>query len=218
MKWLKWHHKFSSGNQYWQWKLVADDVTEESAREEILPELADQYSHSEHYRGIDFEVVDHAPRWVLEQKLHAIGGEVVELQKLLQTYADLVSSCIDCQQCARARAPTVDEYQLIVSRERVHCPTCGREVLRSTLDFWLMPSDKAAVQLLGRIVKRSPIVTKTERTVPKKDEAALARLSKLGLVTGSFYRGKNTLEASKRGEEEWVKHEAQLQVQRATRR
>jgi hypothetical protein len=211
MKWLKWHHKFSSGHQSWQWKLIADDVTEKSAREEILPELADEYNHSEHYRGIDFEIVDYAPPWVVDMKIKAIEADISSLMVTRGRYVHLRSTSVACQQCTGARAPTDEERRVRSYREIECCPTCGRELWMATLNFWLMPNDREAVKLLGELVEKGPRARKghdidVEQLV--KNKAALHRLLKLGLVSSSWHMDKVTLEASKRGKDEWAKHKA----------
>ena len=209
MKWLKWHHKFSSGHQHWQWNLIDDDETEKSVRENVLAELADEYNHSEHYRGIDFEIIDHAPQWVVEMKINAVGDKITTLEQLKQKYLLLVPTCIDCQQCAGARAPTDEERRKRSYHEIEHCPTCGRELWAASLDFWLMPSDKAAVKLLGSLVYGGPRTSRSERLKPPvDDEKAYSRLAKLGLVVGSSYQHKYIVEASERGKVEWAKHKA----------
>lgn len=72
--WIKYRHKWSSGvDKEWEWKDLgpiparADlkQVEREAARE--INESA--YQDSEHYRGIDCELVDIPPRGVIEAHL-----------------------------------------------------------------------------------------------------------------------------------------------------
>ena len=66
MKWFKYRHKFSSGpDPEWNYKLYTYGP---QAAYEFIQDygLTDTYSYSEHYRGIEYEIVDKPdPDWVL---------------------------------------------------------------------------------------------------------------------------------------------------------
>lgn len=205
MKWLKWHHKFSSGHHAWSWMLVGDDATEESVLEEVLPSLAREYDDGgEHYRGIDFEIVDSAPAWVISAKMNEAAQRSRSARHDFVKYKKLLGTAVPCHQCATARAPTREE------RGRP-CPTCGRDVFPGSVPFWLMPDDVEAVKLLGSLVLLGPRTRKfrTKFRWPfdnKTEEDAFNRLVKLGLASGSSQYQTVTVEAGTQGAAEWEKH------------
>lgn len=204
MKWLKWHHKFSSGHHAWSWMLVGDDATEESVTEEILPRLAREYEDGEHYRGIDFEIVDSAPEWVIRNKMGEASNREADAHRDFVKYQRLLVTAVPCRQCDTARVPTREE-------RGKPCPTCGRDVFPGSVAFWLMPDDVEAVKLLGSLVVKGPRSRKfrTKFRWPfdsKTEEDAFNRLCKLGLASGSSQHQTVTVEAGAQGAVEWEKH------------
>jgi hypothetical protein len=221
MKWLKYQHKFSSGRGAWQWMIVDGEATEESVREDgILSDLTDEYSHSDKYGGIDYEIVDKAPKRVIIEQLgraverrESAQREVLMYQKLLQDGAE------ECRQCVEARVPTKEE-RFDHHIEKRPCPTCGLEVVVDSVPFWLMPDDADAVKLLGSLVEQGPRSIKSKKprwpVESEEEEEAFNRLVKLGLAGGSSYQDKQEIHASKRGETEWAKHKQRLNDGRTT--
>lgn len=219
MKWLKYQHKFSSGRGAWEWEELDDDATEESVRDDgILERLTGKYDYSDKYGGVDFEVVDKAPRWVLEKELRHAAERRRAAEKEFQRFTSAMDAgqYIACPQCDSATVATADHYRQAhvrgssVTVDIKPCPSCGREVLVDTLAFWLMPDDRDAVKLLGSLVengKRS-VKSKTFRwpLKSKKEHAAYERLGKLGLVYGSSYQDVREIQATQKGEAEWQKH------------
>lgn len=210
MKWLKYRHKFSSGLSAYQWMVVDDDATEKSVDDDgILSDITDEYSHSEKYGGIDYEIVDKAPRWVVEEKLgHAVERREAANREYAM-YKKLIDDCDECVQCKDARVPTKEE-RFDHKIEKRPCPMCGLEVVVATVPFWLMPSDKDAVKLLGSLVEQGPRKVKSKKfrwpVEDKDEEEAFGRLVKLGLAGGSSYQNTYEIHASKSGEVEWQKH------------
>jgi len=212
MKWLKYQHKFSSGRSAWQWQLVDGSVTADEA-EDVIRELAEEYNHSDKYSGIDYEIVDQAPRWVIEAKLREAGERRLTADDNFRSYANLLDSgkYFACQQCDTATPATRELYAQHGTGTAIKpCPTCGREILISTLPFWLLPGDHDAIKLLGSLVENGKRSVKSKKfRWPVEDgdeEAAYLRLSKLGLVGGSSYQDVREIYATDRGIAEWAKH------------
>lgn len=93
--WMKWHHKFAYGaekEEHWvdlgACKSMED--AKRNAKEECM-ELAREYEWSEHYRGIDYEIVELPPVEVLEklEKKYLVQSEgfkrrAAELRRLIE--------------------------------------------------------------------------------------------------------------------------------------
>jgi len=213
MKWLKYQHKFSSGRSAWQWKAVDNDATEESVREDgMLDDIANEYGYSDKYSGIDFEIVDKAPQWVVLKHLgiaverrENANREYVMYKQLLQDNTE------ECRQCKDATAAETAHYKQHGTGVAIKpCPMCGLDILVDTVPFWLMPDDTDAVKLLGSLVEQGQRSVKSKKfrwpVEDEDEEKAYHRLSKLGLVGGSIYQDTYEIHATKSGEAEWLKH------------
>jgi hypothetical protein len=210
MKWLKYQHKFSSGRSAWKWQLVDDDIDDEDARH-IVSVLTEEYSHSEKYGGIDYEVVDQAPRWVIATLANDAAGRVRDAQRASALYMNALATGIECPQCEKATPATAEHYkQHGTGTEIKPCPLCGREILINTLPFWLLPDDKDAIKLLGSLVEQGKRSVKSKKfrwpVEDEDEEQAYHRLSKLGLVGGSSYQDVREIHATDRGVAEWTRH------------
>ncbi len=87
--WVKWRHKFSSGDGDW-------DYFETSRREDIEETLEEKeeefaWDGGEHYRRTEYEIVDYPPKeWIsfligrLEDDIFFASKRVEELKKLLK--------------------------------------------------------------------------------------------------------------------------------------
>lgn len=210
IKWLKYQHKFSSGRSAWQWQLVNGSTTADDA-EDLIRELAEEYSHSDKYSGIDYEIVDAAPRWVIVKLANEAAGRVRDAQHASALYMNALETAVECLQCEKATPATPEHYRQHGTGTEIRpCPLCGREILISTLPFWLLPGDDDAVRLLGALVEQGKRSVKSKKfRWPVEDgdeEAAYRRLSKLGLVGGSSYQDVREIYATDRGIAEWAKH------------
>lgn len=67
--WLKYRHKFSYGFDDWEWRYLGKEAPHPVDLDEILHEIKELFNWSEHYRGLDHEVVAKAPTEVVEKKL-----------------------------------------------------------------------------------------------------------------------------------------------------
>ena len=65
--WLKYHHKFADGPGEEEWTYIG--YTTADGAKEIVLELEQEYEWSEHYRGIDYDVVAAPPTDILEKEI-----------------------------------------------------------------------------------------------------------------------------------------------------
>ena len=102
MKFLKYRHKFSYCHHEWVYEIIPDYVFEENEDENLsdddllheygfLEDITDEYSYSDKYRGIDYEIVEHPPKeWILskiritENSISRGLDLIKELKKLLK--------------------------------------------------------------------------------------------------------------------------------------
>jgi transcription elongation factor Elf1 len=214
MKWLKYQHKFSSGRYDWRWQPLYNDDIDKDGVEDILCELADAQGHSERYNGIDYEVVDCAPQWVVERLLQDAGGRVRTAEADIRMLLPELTRTFECWQCKGATVATAEHYKQHGTGTVIRgCPTCGRPVLYETIPFLVSPDDADAVKLLGSLVEQGErsVKSKTFRwpLEDEDEEAAYTRLSKLGLVGGSAYQNVYKIHANECGKAEWQKHKEQ---------
>lgn len=74
--WMKWHHKFADGPGEYNWNEIAsvDDATELSI------EYSQEYSWSDNYIGISYEVHEAAPKEIIIEQLKKAQQDFVNLQ------------------------------------------------------------------------------------------------------------------------------------------
>lgn len=214
IKWLKYQHKHSSGRSAWQWKPLRgednEEIDDDYVRSEILPGITEQYSYSEKYSGVDYEIVDKAPSWVIAAAVKAAREQLDAATREYREWQSYIQDGIyeDCQQCkdASPRDPKAPIGAVPVRP----CPTCGRDVIVATVPFWLMPEDVAALRLLGSLVEQGQRSVKSRKfrwpVEDKDEEKAYERLSKLGLAGGSCYQNTYEIHATEHGKEEWARH------------
>jgi len=71
--WMRCRHKFSNGPAEWQWDDLGKCKDPNAEAEELRAENVTEYQWSEHYRGIEYELVEQPPLDVL-QKLAAAAA------------------------------------------------------------------------------------------------------------------------------------------------
>lgn len=71
--WVKYRTMWANGpDDEWSWMDVcasSKDVAERYFKDEEVPSIDEKNSWSDHYRGVEFEAVEKAPREVVERKL-----------------------------------------------------------------------------------------------------------------------------------------------------
>jgi hypothetical protein len=84
--WLRYKHKFASGEGIddWEYFDLGDGKYNEESLKDMLNEIQNEYNWSEHYRGVDSEIVKSPPKEVLQLKLNEARGRVA-------SYIDLVA-------------------------------------------------------------------------------------------------------------------------------
>lgn len=94
--WCKWYYKFADGGHDWEWMYLGnitpkyldkeytkEEVLKKYIQEEYVPMWNEKFEWSDNYRGVKFEIVEAAPRKIIEDKLR--GHE-----KLAQYHLGLV--------------------------------------------------------------------------------------------------------------------------------
>jgi hypothetical protein len=94
-KWIRYKDKFSSGiNQKWSYREIEEysDITKEDTLNYYLESICDRYSHSEHYRGIDYEVIteDNVSIEFLEKNRERIMSSINNLHKELEEFKEII--------------------------------------------------------------------------------------------------------------------------------
>ena len=91
--WLRYKHRFSYGTDSdWSYRYIGEDVDQMLASEKKSTiELAlkhlppsEDYSYSEHYRGVTTELVDHAPIDILRKERGNAMARIASLQSFVQ--------------------------------------------------------------------------------------------------------------------------------------
>jgi hypothetical protein len=65
MKWYKYREKWSHGHGDWQYMAIEDDERPKDCLDPIL----DDYSWSEHFRGIEYYRMKYVPRVIIQKKI-----------------------------------------------------------------------------------------------------------------------------------------------------
>ena len=90
--WMKWHHTFAEGSDGDEWYDLGDCTLEKAKIEakEVCIELRTIFEYSDHYRGIEYEIVELPPPDVLERiikenedRISRLMARVIKLKKLL---------------------------------------------------------------------------------------------------------------------------------------
>jgi hypothetical protein len=179
----------------------------------MLSDITDEYNHSDKYSGIDFEVLDKAPSWVIHAQLKELGSRATSIDTALKAclYTLGNGGIEECMQCEGATVATDEHYKQHGTGTVIKpCPTCGRAVIADTIKFWLLPSDTDGAKLLGSLVEQGERSVKSKRhrwpVDGYEEEQAYHRLCKLGLAGGSAFQDVYKIYATERGKTEWLKH------------
>ncbi len=87
MKWIKYRYKWSSGPGHWSWRETSAN-TEDQCEEDISSLKADTITDSEHYRGIEWNLVDRAPRRIILNRIRGYSQLSASYAKLAMEMTD----------------------------------------------------------------------------------------------------------------------------------
>jgi len=90
--WVRFRHQFADGgfeNEGWEWDwlgAMTHETAEAYVKEELVPSLKEEYAWSEHYRGVEWVLEEHAPKDVLLGKLTLARVRFKNLQARIESY------------------------------------------------------------------------------------------------------------------------------------
>jgi len=99
--WVRYRHKWAYGvDKTWEWNYLGEEhpqlgespmpplkeAWEEFIRSEQVPVWEQEYEWSDKYRGVEFEVVEKAPREVIEEKWASCERQIQALTERLAAY------------------------------------------------------------------------------------------------------------------------------------
>ena len=99
MIWLKYRHKFAYGGDNYNWMDVSwlvedgqskDDLEKKHLEYRVIDELKDEYSYSDKYRGIDYELFDAPPLEIIKEELDYIQSSIKSKQQTAKIYAEYI--------------------------------------------------------------------------------------------------------------------------------
>jgi hypothetical protein len=93
--WLKYSHKFADGPSEPEWKFLSIQPAHAVDLlwvEDLVLDLGAEFDWSEHYRGIDYEVVDTIPSDVLEKEIAKCESNMEYYSKHLEYLKTLVKN------------------------------------------------------------------------------------------------------------------------------
>ncbi len=82
MPWLKYRVGTSANNGDWEWKYIAS--TDQDWVDTYLAEIEEEHNWSEHFRGIEHEVLTTAPRKILDDEIDRTRNKVGWLKSKLK--------------------------------------------------------------------------------------------------------------------------------------
>jgi hypothetical protein len=85
--WIKYTHTFASGEVTWEWADIGSDTSKEAV-EDFLTELQREYDWSEHYRGVDYEIIELPPREILQKRIDSAMKMIQNLQLRVSRYTE----------------------------------------------------------------------------------------------------------------------------------
>lgn len=91
--WIKYRTMHAYGPDDWSWlEVVASskDVAEQYFKDEEVHSIDEKHWWDDHYRGVEFEVVDKAPREVVESKLKRAREVLSHAERDVTRYEEML--------------------------------------------------------------------------------------------------------------------------------
>lgn len=89
MYFLKYKHIFAYGSHDYEYRFLGYDYDNEWAKE-ISENIEEEYSWSEHYRGLDYKIVKEPPiEWVVD-RIKSLNSEIEGCKSRLIEYNNLL--------------------------------------------------------------------------------------------------------------------------------
>lgn len=219
MFWLKYKHGFASHTSAWEWKPIFENNLEKAkfeAKEELIPSLEEEYSFSDKYRGIKWEVVGQAPYDIVKGLYDAACHELEWVDTKKRLFREELGRSTKCPQCTDAKFDDKHEWRagkvkdIDWTKRPRPCPTCGREnVFPDSMPYYLPLHYETAFKLLKLLVIEGKQTENPDWPVGynKEDEGGYSPIQvllDLGLVGGSCGGGsrKTVWEATELGKRE----------------
>lgn len=122
-RWVKYRHKFASGTGAWEWKFDPDGFTTDNDNDDLGESLRSEHAWSDKYRGVDIELVEQAPSWVVDAEILDATERfrALELRVLALDLDRKLSKA--CETCGDTKPPELWADR----RDFRSCYTCGKE-------------------------------------------------------------------------------------------
>jgi hypothetical protein len=81
--WLKYRHNFADAKGEWEYHSIGNTASSKEELFDYCQELKQKYDWSEHYRGIDYDLVKIPPEEVLKEKLIEAKAKMISYQNMI---------------------------------------------------------------------------------------------------------------------------------------